>query len=279
MKIALCGGDLRSVFLARRFLRDGHEVRCFALETADVPKSCHTDTMEAAFNGADCIILPTPAFKQERLTTPFGSRMLSTEDVLCALPKYVPVFGGSLSESLLQQCAARRICITDLLSIEALAIKNAALTAECALQVILWEIPYTLAKEPVLILGAGRIGKLLGLKLQALGAQVTVTSRKEEDNAWCRALGFRTTTAEQVTPLLPQCRLVVNTIPARVLSDSQLQLLPKDALLFELASKPGGFPPQQEAPTVIGCGGLPGKYAPQSAADLIAETIYHRLEC
>lgn len=279
MTFALCGGDLRSVYLVHRLLRDGHSVRCWGLETADIPTQCHCDTMLGSFIGADCIILPIPAFIDGMLHAPFGSMAISADALLAALPPRIPIFAGNIPEGILLQCAARRIELNDLLSIEALAVKNAALTAECTLQLMLQEIPYSLMGESVLILGAGRIGKLLGLKLRTLGAQVTVSARREEDKAWCAALGLIPADTADLSHLLPSCRLLVNTIPAQVLSLPQLQLLPKDGLLFELASKPGGFLQAPKSLTVIHCGGLPGKYAPRSAADAIAETIYHRLEC
>ena len=278
MKFTVCGGDLRSVFLVRRLLEDGHIVRCFGLETANIPHFCHC-TLAEAMEDTDCVILPTPMVQGDVLHAPFSSRPIPIDELLRSIPKEIRVFGGSIPEPLLLQCTAQRMELTDLLSMEALAVKNAAITAECALQLILQEIPYTLAGQSVLILGAGRIGKLLALKLQALGAHVTVTSRTEADQAWCTALGFAAADAATISPTLHTFHLVVNTIPARVLTDAQLQLLPKDALLFELASKPGGFHSALEPLTVISCGGLPGKYAPQSAANAIAETIYHRLEC
>lgn len=278
MRVTVCGGDLRSVYLVRRLLRDGHEVQCFDLEQGDIPKSCHQSHLTDALSGTQCVILPTPVLKGDVLNAPFGSQAVSAEELAQTLPQNVPIFGGSVGESLRQQCACRNVYVTDLLSIEALAVKNAALTARCAIQVILREIPYTLADQPVLILGAGRIGKLLGLQLRALGAAVTVSSRREEDKAWCAALGLTPADTADLAPLLPHCRLLVNTIPAQVLSQTQLELLPDDALLFELASPPGGFHHRSADLTVISCGGLPGKYVPQSAADVIAETIYHCLE-
>jgi len=278
MRFTVCGGDLRSVYLVRRLLSDGHSVQCFALDTADIPKECQCTALTQALKDTQCVILPTPMLSAGLLHAPFGSMPVSWETLLHALPRRIPIFGGSIGDSVITECAARGIYLTDLLSMEALAIKNAALTAMCAVQVILREIPFTLAQQPVLILGAGRIGKLLGLKLKALGAEVTVSSRREEDKAWCAALGLTPADTSALDPLLPHCRLLINTIPAQVLSQSRLALLPKETLLFELASRPGGFPSGQDTPTVIPCGGLPGKYAPQSAAVAIAETIYQLLE-
>lgn len=278
MRFTVCGGDQRSVYLVRRLLWDGHSVQCFDLEQGDIPQECHRSSLTDAFSGTQCIILPTPILKGDVLNAPFGSQEVSAEELAQALPQNIPIFGGSVGESLRRQCVLRNVYVTDLLSIEALAVKNAALTAECAVQVILREIPYALAEQPVLILGAGRIGKLLGLRLRALGAAVTVSSRREDDKAWCAALGLTPADTADLAPLLPHCRLLINTIPAQVLTAEQLSLLPQDALLFELASAPGGFHHRSADLTVIGCGGLPGKYVPQSAANAIAETVYHCLE-
>ena len=59
-----------------------------------------------------------------------------------------------------------------------------------------------------------------------------------------------------------------------------LSLLPNHTLLLELASLPGGFDPAEAEGLglhpVIGRG-LPGKYTPAAAADIIAETIYKEL--
>ena len=80
---------------------------------------------------------------------------------------------------------------------------------------------------------------------------------------------------------MPQQDIVINTVPKQVLSGHDLSLLPQGTLLLELASLPGGFDPAHGEAlglhTVIGRG-LPGKYTPAGAADIIAETIYEELE-
>ena len=68
---------------------------------------------------------------------------------------------------------------------------------------------------------------------------------------------------------------MINTVPARVLSDALLCCLPGDALLLELASPPGGFDPQLAQNIglrALAAPGLPGRSAPASAAALIRQT-------
>lgn len=270
MTFTLLGGDLRSVHLCRRLMQDGYKVQCFGLELSDAPKSCHCDSLAAALQDTDCVILPIPTADGTLLRAPYSCAPISSDAVAEALPKNVPVFGSG-------KCP---FPITDLTAIETMAVGNAALTAQAALLLILQNTPQLLEGQHVLILGAGRIGTLLALQLKALGAEVTVTSRSPERQAWCAAMGMDTAHTHKLTHILPTQEIVVNTIPTAVLGRAELSRLPHQALLLELASLPGGFDgAQAEAlglTAVIGRG-LPGKYTPVGAADIIAETIYKEL--
>lgn len=267
MKFTILGGDGRSVYLAHRLLGDRHPVLVYGLESEDIPAYCRCEHMEDALRGTDCVVLPIP--------TADGTLLRGTdiplETVAAALPAGVPVFGGG-------SCG---LPIFDLLHHEPFVMGNAALTAQCAVGLLLQHFPAALMGSRVLILGSGRIGKLLGLRLRALGAEVTVTSRRKTDKARCAALGLGVGDSRDLAPLLPHCDAVINTAPAPLLDRDALGLLPQGVLLMELASLPGGFDPQAAEAlgihTVMGRG-LPGRFAPKAAADLIADTIYQEME-
>lgn len=269
MIFTLLGGDLRSVYLCRRLMKDGYTVQSYGLELSDVPQCCRCDTLTAAPEHTDCVVLPIPTADGGLLRAPYSCAPIPLAAVAAALPEGVPVFGSKCN-----------LPITDLTAVETMAVGNAALTAQCALLLILQNTQRALMGQSVLILGAGRIGTLLGLKLKALGATVTVTSRDPDRRAWCAAMGMNASHTHEIAPILPKQDMVINTIPATVLDAHALSLLPKHALLLELASLPGGFDPVQAETlglrTVIGRG-LPGKYTPAAAADIIAETIYKEL--
>lgn len=257
MNVTILGGDLRSVYLARRMARDGHRVRCYGLEQA---VECCGSLWEA-MEETECVVLPTPAMDGDRLRTPLSQNTISPE-ALAGLGT-VPVFAGAPGPKL------RAICpgLIDLLGVESLAAANADLTAELALGPLLLETPFRLQGEPVLVLGSGRIAGALAPRLRWLGAKVTVAAR---------APGSVHMPLSRLPHALPGYRLVVNTIPARVLDTPLLKLLPTGAYLMELASAPGGF--DQAAAETLGlhpipAGGLPGRYAPESAAHIIADTI------
>lgn len=280
MKVSVIGGDLRSVYLVRRLLRDGHRVQCFALELADLPGSCQCSTLDNAMAETQCVVLPIPAMDGEVLRSPYSAHRLTPQNVIDAAPP-VPMLAGAPGETLNLLCTDRGLFLTDLLNIESLTMRNAAITAECAIGLIISHTPYALMGEPVLILGAGRIGRQLAQKLRGLGAEVTVAARKSKDRTWCALRDLDSTDVYALSPILPRFRLVINTIPARVLDDQLLSRLPTGARLVELASKPGGFDPaaaESLGLTVIPGGGLPGTLAPESAADAIADTIYSIIE-
>ena len=269
MIFTLLGGDLRSVYLCRRLMQDGYTVQSYGLELSDLPQCCRCDSLAAALKDTDCVILPIPTADGALLRAPYSCAPIPLDAVEKARPKGVPVFGSSCT-----------LPITDLTAIETMAIGNAALTAQCALLLILQNTNRSLMGQSVLILGAGRIGTLLGLQLNALGATVTVTSRAPDRRAWCAAMGMAAVHTHEIESILPKQDMVINTIPATVLDAHALSLLPGHTLLLELASLPGGFDPTTAEAlglrTVMGRG-LPGKHTPAGAADIIAETIYKEL--
>jgi lactate dehydrogenase-like 2-hydroxyacid dehydrogenase len=114
-----------------------------------------------------------------------------------------------------------------------------------------------------LIIGWGRIGKVLAVLLKESGAQVTVGLRKEA--AWKEA------EAAGVQPVWMQewkareFDVVYNTVPASVLFSGECR---EDATLIDLASTEGIF-----GHGVIRARGLPGKDAPEESGALIAKTV------
>ena len=150
--------------------------------------------------------------------------------------------------------------------------QNAAITADCALQVARNHLPVVLQGCPVLILGWGRIGKNLAKLLQASGAHVTVAARKETDLAMLQALGYEAEQMEKLRFGLVRYRLIFNTVPHLVLDPEQVCHCRPDCVKIELASRPG-----IAGQDVISARGLPGKMAPESAGLLIAKSVIRQI--
>ena len=73
----------------------------------------------------------------------------------------------------------------------------------------------------------------------------------------------------------------MNTIPALVLKEKEINCLKKDCLLIDLASSPGGIDikaAKEKGIKTIWALALPGKVAPLTSAEFIRDTIYNILE-
>ena len=282
MKVALVGGDRRSALLAQLLWRDGHRVRCYALEKALLPAEIPRDScLPAALYGADAVILPVPAEKGPLLNTPLSAQNLTLEELWDNLWPEQWVFGGGFGEASAARARQGGQILCDLLRRPGFVTGNAALTAEAAVGLLIRESEGSLRHSRCLLLGCGRIGKLLARKLAGLGADVTVMARKAADRALVAELGYTPLEPEALEGRIGDFDLIVNTVPARVLSDAALCCVAPEALLLELASPPGGF--NRDLARNIGlraliAPGLPGQYSPLAAARLMRREIEAALE-
>lgn len=275
MRFEIMGGDERLRELALLLSDEGHEVLCFAMDKAELPENIRK--VERPEN-ADCVILPLPA-ESGRLGTlnaPFSSLSYSASRLLSSLDRDSLVCAGKLSPRLRGAASEGGIRLCDYMTRPEFTVGNAAITAEAAVSRCMSETAYTVFGSRVLVIGWGRIGKLTAIKLSALGASVTVLSRNPEARALAAAMGFGEASPETGCDALTDFDIVINTAPAPVLSEAQLRAVRPDCFVLELASAPGGI----DADTAEKCGfryavapGLPGRYAPRSAAKLIRDAV------
>ena len=176
---------------------------------------------------------------------------------------------------------ARGLTIHDYFAREELAVANAVPTAEGAVQLAMEHLPITIHGSRVLVLGFGRVGRITAQRFAALGARVSVAARKYDQLAWAQAMGFDPQPLSHLAGWLCGYDLVVNTIPAPVLTRRELEDLKPDCLILDLASKPGGV--DQTAAGELGLAviwalALPGKVAPVTAGAAIQTAIYNMLQ-
>ena len=157
---------------------------------------------------------------------------------------------------------------------------NAAITAEGALSMLMGADERTLWGSRVLVTGWGRIGRLLSRRLADLGAEVTVAARRGSHRAEAWTLGLNALDYAGAEAEIGEYDYIVNTVPARVLTEAMLCCVAADAALLELASPPGGFDrnlAENIGLRVLSAPGLPGKYAPLAAAQLMRGAVYAAL--
>lgn len=281
MKFAVIGGDRRAALLCRMLTGDGHRVHSFALEHAELPPEVpKAGCLQGCLYGADVAVLPTPAEKSGLLNAPYAAAPCPMEALLETLWPGQLLCGGLLGEERRRAAVKSGVTVRDFMRTPSFVTANAALTAEGALGLLLQESEKALLGSRAVLCGWGRIGRVLGVRLRAMGARVTVAARDAAQRAEARALGCEALDYRDLAGVLPGCAYLVNTVPARVLTQAQLCCLPEGALLLELASPPGGFDrtaAENLGLRVIAAPGLPGRSAPYSAAALMREAIYDYL--
>jgi dipicolinate synthase subunit A len=112
-----------------------------------------------------------------------------------------------------------------------------------------------------------------------MGARVTVAARKREDLALARAQGCDTVQINGKEALFSLGRgfaAIFNTVPCCLFDEAVLSRLSHETLMIDLASAPGGVDANAAGMLgirVVWALSLPGKYAPITAGEIIAQTI------
>jgi len=276
----IVGGDRRQLACGQGLRQAGWQVECLGFDPAQLPPDLPAAAGMERLQQARLALFPLGVSKEGLVNCPLGAQELPLERCWQLLPQGCKVFGGNLKPEELALAQQLGLDIKDYFRVESLTVGNALLTAECAIQLCLEQLPQGLWQTPVLICGFGRIGRGLLTRLQGLDAQVTVAARKAEQRLWAREYGAKTLDFEQLGEVLPQTQLLINTVPQPILRREQLELLPQNCLLLELASAPYGIPREEAQqlglPYILGSG-LPGKLRPQRAGELIARCILSSL--
>lgn len=214
------------------------------------------------------------------------------------------VFGCNFPPEIVEHKRRQGIFFVDYMKEEGAAYTNAAATAEGAIAEAILSGKETLCGRQMLVMGFGRCGQMLAQRLQALGGKVTIYEKDPEKLAIAAACGWDTVMAEEKTApdeagavTIANCSLepekrtldskltaefwsrfvyIFNTIPALVLGASRLSHIRHDAVLIDIASAPGGLDYAycaQKGMNAKLCSGLPAKYAPKYAAQLLFDII------
>ena len=274
--IAVVGGDLRIVKLVEMLKKENYNVKTFALEKAAEIADTKTSSLVECVKDADIVIGPLPLSSNGQfVNTPFSIEKLQVEDVLNQIGGKTFI-AGSIKQEVYEMAEDKDITILDIIKREELAVLNAISTAEGAIQIAINETPKNLHGNNVLVLGFGRIGKVLSKMLDGIGAKVACEARKTTDLAWIKAYGYEPINLIELKENLNRFDIIINTIPYVVLDRQMLQEVKKDALIIDLASNPGGVDKQAVKELGIKFNwalSLPGKVSPVTSAEFMKETL------
>ena len=277
-KITIIGGDLRLVKLSEMLINEGAQVFTYGLEEADKIETKKCETLEEAINNSEIVIGPIPfSSNGETINAPFSKEKIQVEEIMELLKGKILV-AGSIKSDLYELASKNDVKIIDILKREELSVLNAISTAEGAIKIAIEETPKNLHGSNILVLGFGRIGKVLSHMLNGLGAKVACEARKNSDLAWIKANGYEQIPLPELKENLEKFDIIINTIPYMVLDSDALEKVRDDALVIDLASNPGGVDKaaiKERKIKFVWALSLPGKVAPVTSAEFIKETLYN----
>ena len=268
MRILIVGGDARNRYLATLARARGHGVQLVGHD--EIP------LVEAVPCG--CLVLPFPvAEKNGFAPAPLFAERLPMEDVCALLEPRATVYatrpGPVLSKYIIKQNCIR----IDFMQSETFTVRNAVPSAEGAIHALMTRSATCIDGSVCLVVGYGRLGRALALRLRGLGARVIVAARSAAVRANAEIDGCHAVLLGEIGTV--RCRFLINTVPAQVIGLEALAGLGSGVKAVDLASAPFGF--DLETAEAMGIEAwrepsLPGRYAPETAAAAMLEVIEER---
>lgn len=262
--VLILGGDLRLLYAADALRKAGFKI-----------ESCvYTESFTNLYDKikkADILLLPPPVSSDgESLNAPFCIEKILLSDIEKAAGSEKIIIGGKIPEGVF---SGR---VIDYIEREDFAILNAVPTAEGALEIAMRESEITISGSKTLVVGFGRIGKMLCKMFSGVGAKVCATARKPEDIALINAMGYDSLKTCDVHKTISDYDIIINTVPCEVIGYKAISRIKMGAVLIDTASKPGGVDmtaANEFGVKVIWALSLPGKVAPKTAGKIICDTV------
>ena len=270
--VAFVGGDKRQLFAAKALQKQGCTVYLVGFDKLKSNGELLITDFDTALKNAEIFIFPVTGIKGTVVPTNYSDKEINLTDRFLEQLKSKRIFCGK-SDSLQSLSSELRIC--DYLRREEFAVANALPTAEGAVQIAMEEYSGTIFGSRCLVIGYGRIGKILSRMLKALNAQVTVSARKADHFRYIKSDGNQAVKTQSITSL-EDFDIIFNTVPKLIIDKQILARTSSDALIIDLASLPGGVDfstAEKLGIKAIHALSLPGKCAPKTAGEIISDTI------
>jgi dipicolinate synthase subunit A len=219
------------------------------------------------------LVLPTPVTKLEKNNE--VNELLKEQLTNGALSGRM-VFGGAFPAEWRERLEEAGMECWDLMADPEVVHKNARITAEATVAEILKYSDYSIRWQKILVCGYGNCGREIANLLAAMGAKVTVLARSVEARRLARAEGHEAVDFSYGPEEVYGARTIVNTVPALVIREPMIREMHSDAVIIDIASRPGGtdlMAADHYGIKVVAALGLPGIYTTKSSAKVLADAI------
>ncbi len=284
MKIIIIGGDSRQTEIGSRLVSEGNEVFTYATEK-EIFGAKEASDLKSTLAVCEAILLPLPLSRDGiYINCPNSSTKPTIDDVIENVNESSLILCGKLSPSVREKMRSRHLKFKDYYENERFLRENSYITAEGAVFLCMKELDVTVKDTPFMIVGGGRLAKALFSTLSSLGARVTFAARSPYDLRWAAALGATpldlSSDTDDIIDAINKNRVVINTVPKKVLPDWGFSSVKSDFMFIELAGDEALISPilKERGSFTVCAKALPSKYAPKTASSLLYDIIKEILD-
>lgn len=198
------------------------------------------------------------------------------EEYVSWLPNKITLYGGKFNSTIQELLKRKNINYINLLDDEIFAIKNANLTCEGVLALMIENSPKSIFENNVLILGAGRIAKFMGILLSKLGVKYSLASFNKEKFAQNYTYSDNNYFAYDFVRDLSKFDIIINTIPAEIIDQNIIDCISNGTVFIETASINCLDNSKVKNFKYILAPALPQRYSCYSAGKLMLDSILGR---
>lgn len=167
VSFAIICGDMRSYGLARLLIGKGHRVKLYGFKNLKVKDKIKEeksigDTVKDVY----VVITPVPMTRDGiNINAPYDEADISLEELFRMMNKEQVLIGGRTGDCI-EMKEHYGIPVVDIMDREEMSVLNAIPTAEGALQIALEEMHTTIHGAKSIVLGFGRIGKVMAKSIK-----------------------------------------------------------------------------------------------------------------
>lgn len=263
--IASIGGDDRQKYTVSKLSEAGFNVD-------------EVSVIDENISFYDAFLLPLPLTTDKKH---INFTDIVIDDLIRALNNKTIIFAGKADDYVTKFCKNKGIILYDYYCRDEFALKNAEPTALGVLAFVINNTKKTFSKMKILIIGYGKCGRSIGKIFRGLGAEVTAVSRKYLTIAQAETDGIKGCLIKDSSNYVPTADIIINTVPVQQLNCDFIDMINKNAMVIDISSSPFGF--DYDYAKLVGkkinlMPSIPGKYFPQSAGEIIADTILNIIE-
>lgn len=276
-KFIIIGGDSRQLYMADYLEKKGNTVYIYGLP--EKSRICSPD-LSAVLKTVKNVILPLPISKDGKYLFGIVPMKETVDDIVSMLSSDHIVFAGMVSRPMEAKLKKNGSRVFDYFKREEVTVMNAVPTVQGILKAMIDNIEYTINSSRIAVFGYGRIASVTADVLSSIGADVTVCARKYSDLAKAKTKGYNSCLISDFSKTANEYDMIINTVPSVIINRNILENLRTDCLIIDVASSPYGtdFAVASELGlNAVLCSSLPGKVAPKTAGEIIADGVLNIL--